>query len=131
MPRLTRNQLLFTGIAIALTIAFVIYLYRLLSAGRFGEIPPLAIGFGVAMFVAGLACGATDPVAKSRGDLGFGYHAITFVVVAVIGLSAAALNGQPLWPQAVGLLGWALGLWIHYTVSQRSLKGIPRDEAFP
>lgn len=131
MIRLSRNQCLFTVVAVGLTTAFVVMLYGHIGDKAWGSIPMLAIGYGIAMFLAGLAFGATDPVARSRSDLGFGYHAITFVVVAVIGIGAAIYYTQPVWPQLVGLAGWFVGLSVHYLFSRRTIKGIEREEAFP
>ena len=68
---------------------------------------------------------------KTRADLGFRYHAITFAVMGPISIAATALAGESVWPQLVGLAGWGVGLYLHSLYSRRTLKGLAADEAFP
>ncbi len=131
MIKLTRNQWCFALVAAGLTAAFHHHLFGFIEEEQWSSIGWYAGGYGVAMFLAGLAFGATDSVAKSRLDLGFGYHAITFVVVLVVGTLAALVYGQPVWPQLLGTAGWAVGLYVHYRMSRRTVKGLDAEEAFP
>jgi hypothetical protein len=134
MFKLTRNLIIFAIIAIVLTVSFHWMLSSFLENETYGRILPLAIGYAVAMFANGWFNGSKDDSFLTRADLGFSYHAMTFMVVVPIWMIFAWL--RPEVPdsskvgESIGVAIWGVILLIHLFASRRSIKGYSKQEVF-
>lgn len=134
MKTMTNNLKYFSGLTLIFSAAFFYYLYSALQTKSFDNIWLFAILFGVALFIAGLILGYKDPVRKSRADLSFQYHLMTFIIVNVIGIPwlfiSMGLNNDALLSAAFQCIPWGIGLFVHYYFSSRSIKGMNKEEIF-
>lgn len=134
MKTMTNNQKYFGILILIFSATFFYYLYSALQTHSFDNIWLFAILFGAALFITGLVLGYKDPVRKSRTDLGFQYHLITFIIVNVIGIPwlfiSMGLNKEILINAAFQCIPWGIGLFVHYYFSSRSIKGINKEEIF-
>jgi len=131
---MTTNQKYFGILTLASSIIFFYYLYTALQEQSYSNIWWFAGFFGVFLFVIGFVLGCKDPVHKSRKDLGFQYHLITFLIVNGVGipwlLFSAQLNPHTYLNAALQVFPWAVGLFFHFYVSSKSIKGMNKEELF-
>ncbi len=131
---MTTNLKYFCGLTFIFSIIFFDALYTDLSLGSPEKIWIYAILYGLALFFTGLYLGYNDPVQKSRLDLGFHYHLMTFIIVNSIGLIslfiALGFNKNTLLCAIMSIGFWAIGLLVHFYFSSKSIKGISREEIF-
>jgi hypothetical protein len=134
MVQLSKPQMVFSAITILLSIAFFVLLNQLLQERNYSLIVFPAVGYGLAMFFAGLLCGKQDDEAKTRLDIGFRYHLLTFIIVNTVALIAACafpmLRGHLLIFTLIQPVAWGLGLYVHWYYSKKGIKGYERSELF-
>ena len=134
MKTITNNLKYFGGLTLIFSIAFFYYLYSAVLAQSYSDIWIYVSLYGAALFISGFVLGYRDPVRKSRLDLGFYYHLITFIVVNFVGIIslfiAMGFSFRTLLNAAASLIFWGLGLLVHYYFSSRSIKGINKREIF-
>ena len=134
MKALTKNLKYFGALTILFSIVFFYYLYTSINMQSFENIVLYAILYGAALFISAFILGYNDPVRKSKLDLGFHYHLITYVIVNLIGISALFLamgfNSDTIINASLNLIFWGLGLLVHYYFSTRSIKGIDKNQIF-
>jgi hypothetical protein len=133
--RYTTPQLTGFGITtLLLSIGFFYYLYSSLDAREYSYIWLAALAYGVLMFVNGFVWGWLDSARKSRHDLGFLYHLYTFIIVNSVHAIAIFYYGRTdkwtLIYSGLGMIAWGLGLYVHYSNSRKSIKGMERGELF-
>lgn len=134
MKTMTNNLKYFSVLTLIFSTAFFYYLYSSLQTHSFGNIWLFAILFGVVLFIAGLVLGYKDSVRRSRADLSFQYHLMTFIIVNVIGIPwlfiSMGLNNDTLLSATFQCIPWGIGLFVHYYFSSRSIKGMNKEEIF-
>lgn len=134
MKTMTNNLKYFGGLTLVLSVAFFYYLHSALHAQSFSNIWLFAILYGVILFIAGLVLGYKDPIRRSRADLSFQYHLMTFIIVNIIGIPwlfiSMGLNNSTLLSAAFQCVPWSIGLFLHYYFSSRSIKGMNKKEIF-
>jgi len=134
MKTMSNNLKYFGGLTLVLSVAFFYYLVASLQAQDFGNIWLIALGFGLLLFASGLIFGYSDSMRRSRADLGFQYHLMTFVIVNLVGapwlIVALGTGSNNLINIAYQCGPWAIGLAIHYYFSSKSIKGMNKDEIF-
>jgi len=134
MFQLTRNLTIFAALAIVLTVSFHWTLSWLIGNALWGWIIPLAICYTGLMFVNGWVNGSRDEVFKTRGDLGFSHHAMSFMVSIPIWMLFAwnrmEVSTSSKIGETVGVVIWGILLLVHMYFSRRSIKGYGRTEVF-
>ena len=134
MKTMTVNQKYFGILALIFSIAFFYSLHSALKTEVYDNIWLYAISFGVLLFVSGLILGYNDSVRKSRKDLGFQYHLTTFIIVNIVGIPwlflVMGFNINSVVNAIFQCIGWGLGLFLHYYLSSKSIKGINKAELF-
>ncbi len=134
MIQLTKQSTQFAFTAIILTSLFSYFLFTWIATAQYAKIWPMAIGYGVGMFAAGYFNGVKDPIRKTRQDIGFLYHLLTYIIVNIIQFIALVLILGWYEPALEGLfvqaVAWGIGLLIHYFFSRRSIKGHSKEELF-
>ena len=88
------------------------------------------------MFMCGWYFGKKDATENGFYDIGFRYHAATYVIC--VGISYVAyyvgLNTESLWSMTITALSWGIGLLVHLIVfllgQRRTIKGYAKDEIF-
>ena len=134
MKALTNNLKYFCGLAFIFSTVFFYVLYTALLAESYNQIWLYATLYGITLFASGFALGYHDPVRKSKLDLGFQYHLMTFIVVNSVGLVslfiAMGFNKETLLYGVFPLVFWAIGLLVHYYSSSRSIKGMDKKGLF-
>ncbi len=134
MVQLSKPQMVFSAITILLSVAFFVLLHQLLQQRNYSLIVFPAVGYGLAMFLAGLLCGKQDDEAKTRIDIGFRYHLLTFICVNIVAIIAACsfplLREHLLIITLIQTVAWGLGLYVHWYYSKKGIKGYERSELF-
>ncbi|MCB2198960.1 hypothetical protein KQI63_06110 [bacterium] len=134
MKYLTRNLILFGLVTIALSLLFHFRLHGMLLSETYGGIWWIAFAYAGAMFLNGFFFGMFDPQRKSRVDLGFMYHLVTFVVVIPIWLGmiffGPAKGNFLLWIDLNIMVVWAVVLLMHFLKIRKQVKGYSPDKAF-
>jgi hypothetical protein len=128
------NLKYFSGFTLIFSAIFFYALYSNLISESYDSIWIYALLYGTALFISGLALGYKDSVRKSRLDLGFQYHLMTFVIVNSVGiislLIAMGFSTQNLMTGILSMLFWTLGILVHYYYSSKTLKGIDKEAIF-
>jgi len=134
MIGLSRNLKVFGSIFAFYSLGFHYLLSRSLAAAHYDQIWMFASGYGLATFFTALILGAFDPVRRGRGDLGFQYHLVTYVVsvgVYVVWIFAGPTPEKQAIPgYLIGMGAWGLGLFVHYLASRATIKGISKRKMF-
>ena len=134
MKAMTDNLKYFSALVLIFSITFFYLLYSALLAQSYNHIWIYATSFGVALFISGFVFGYQDSVRKSRLDLGFQYHLMTFIIVNAIGIPSLFIAmGFSFYTLLTGVLHlpfWALGLFVHHYYSSRSIKGMDKKDLF-
>ncbi|MCB2213048.1 hypothetical protein KQI52_13120 [bacterium] len=134
MFKLTRNLKIFAAVALVATVAFHWTLSWLLTEQLYVWIWPLAGVYCVTMFFNGLLNGRQEDAFLSRADFSFSYHLMTYIIVVPVWLpfilTRPTVDASARLGEGLGMLGWGVGLLIHYFVSRHSIKGYSRDEVF-
>jgi len=131
---MTKNLKYFSGLTLIFSAVFFHNLYSALQTQSFNNIWIFAILYGAILFSTGLFLGYKDSVRKSRADLGFQYHLMTFIIVNGIGIPwmfiSIGLKTETLLSATIQFISWGIGLFIHYYFSSRSMKGMNKEEVF-
>ena len=134
MKTLTNNLKYFCGLTLIFSITFFYYLYSSILIESYNKIWVYATLFGIALFISGFALGYNDSVRKSRLDLGFQYHLMTFIIVNFIGIVslfiAMGFNMKTLLYSILSLIPWGIGLYANYYSSSKSIKGMDKKDIF-
>lgn len=134
MIKLSKNAKILGILMIVYSLVFHYYLSHYLAAGQHEKIIPVALTLFFVAFSTGLILGAFDPVRKSRSDLSFQYHLITYVVMnstAFLWLATGlASNQEQLSHALLTAVSWGVGLIIHWFLSRRTIKGLPKASVF-
>ena len=134
MITMTKNLKYFSGLTLIFSAVFFYNLYSALQTQSYGNIWIFAVLYGVILFCTGLFLGYKDSVRKSRADLGFQYHLMTFIIVNGIGIPwmfiSIGLKTETLLSATIQFISWGIGLFIHYYFSSRSMKGMNKEEVF-
>ena len=138
MLKLSKNRIFFGVLVFIYSLVFNHFYGLHVTADQWLNVARVAAIYGCSIFITGLILGIKDPVKDSRFDQGFQYHLVTFIVVNITHL---------LWPLVVhseiessvqiGVLArvlsvaaWGVGLLVHYLLTRKTIKGIPRDKVF-
>ena len=134
MKTMSNNLIYFSGLTLTFSVIFFYYLYANLIIESYDKIWIYALLYGTALFISGLTLGYKDSVRKSRLDLGFQYHLMTFVVVNGVGiislLIAMGFSTQNFITGILSILFWTLGILVHYYYSLKTIKGMDKEEIF-
>lgn len=132
MKNLSKQQLSFAIVCVALTASFLYTLNKFISNQQWESINIIAIIYGALMFVNGLLNGYFDTNRLLRIDLSFRYHLITFITVNgvhVIFLLLANTNFTIV-NALLSTLFWGIGLFVHYLYAKKTIKGYTAEELF-
>ncbi len=134
MITMTKNLKYFSGLTLIFSAVFFYNLYSALQTQSYSNIWIFAILYGAILFCTGLFLGYKDSVRKSRADLGFQYHLMTFIIVNGIGIPwmfiSIGLKTETLLSASTQFIPWGIGLFVHYYFSSRSMKGMNKEEVF-
>jgi len=134
MITMTKNLKYFSGLTLIFSAVFFYNLYSALQTQSYSNIWIFAILYGAILFCTGLFLGYKDSVRKSRADLGFQYHLMTFIIVNCIGIPwmfiSIGLKTETLLSASIQFIPWGIGLFVHYYFSSRSMKGMNKEEVF-
>ena len=98
----------------------------------------LAVGYGLALFIAGWVLGVRDDDHLPVMDLGLRFHAATYVVFHAVSYGWM-LWGDPAASETLHALHWTAFIWgvllaVHialwYGLRRRSIDGLDRDRIF-
>ena len=133
-PTLSRNLKVLAVLIAFYTIIFHYYLSQFLVAEQWGNVIISAVVLFVVTFASGLLLGAKDPTHKSRADLGFHYHFITYIIVNTIGvlwLTSGFSSDKETWGMAaLTIVLWGVGVIVHRRLSKTTIKGLPKGTIF-
>lgn len=123
------------GVLISLyTIVFHYYFSQFLTAEQWSNVIITAIALFVVTFVSGLILGAKDPVRKTRSDLVFQYHLITYITVNTVGvlwLTTGLASEKETWSvAALTIVLWGVGVIVHRWLSNMTIKGMSKGTIF-
>jgi site-specific recombinase len=131
---MTTNLKYFSGLALLFSITFFYFLHSDLKAESYENIWWYAVMFGVYLFISGLLLGYKDSVRETKLDLGYRYHLMTFIIVNAVGLISLliffGINRDSLISSGIGFFFWAIGLFVHYRLSSKTIKGMDKDKIF-
>ena len=131
---MTKNLKYFSGLTMIFSALFFYNLHSALQTQSYDNIWIFAVLYGAILFCTGLFLGYKDSVRKSRADLGFQYHLMTFIIVNGIGIPwmfiSIGLKTETLLSASIQFVSWGIGLFVHYYFSSRSLKGMNKEEVF-
>ncbi|TYP96802.1 hypothetical protein BC792_10423 [Sphingobacterium allocomposti] len=138
MKTLTPPLIRFALVAVGCTAGFRVALSSLLTQGHFNFVVPVAILFGLVMFLAGRYFGRRDNEYLPIYDVGFRFHLVTFLQYHIVSYGWYWF-GFPSVHEHIGALNatliiWGICLAVHayYYVQARrhTIKHINRDELF-
>jgi hypothetical protein len=132
MEKLSKNQLLFTLIAVVLTFTFLYTLSHFITNQIWNGIYIIAIGFGLLMFLNGLINGYFDDERKQRIDISFRYHFITYISINSVHFIYLFFDDTnfKLLDAILGAIAWGIGLLAHFLYSRKTIKGYTAEELF-
>ncbi len=131
---LTRNAITFAVINSLTTIVFLSTLNNLVTTGRFEDIAPWAIAYGLTWAVTGALLQGTDKARNYRGNIGFQYAAIQYVMAFLV-IWVTKIFFPVIMPHSYLEIIFVTMLLIiistlHYRHAKRNPKGIDKKEAF-
>lgn len=116
------------------SIVFHYYYSQFLTAEQWNNVIISAIALLVVTFASGLILGYNDPTRKSRADLAFQYHFVTYVVVNAIGvlwLATGLASEKETWGMAaLTIVAWGAGVILHRWLSKMTIKGLHKGTIF-
>ncbi|MBR4403193.1 MAG: hypothetical protein IKT29_06655 [Flavobacteriales bacterium] len=126
----------FIVVALLLTVIFRYVLNLSIGEESLSMVILCAFIYFCMMFICGWYFGKKDATENGFYDIGFRYHAATYVIC--VGISYVAyyvgLNTESLWPMTITALSWGIGLLVHlilFLIEQRkTIKGYAKDEIF-
>ena len=138
MRYLTPSVRIFLLVLLVATGAFRVSLSHLLDAESWTAVGLLAVGYGLALFIAGWVLGVRDDDHLPVMDLGLRFHAATYVVFHAVSYGWM-LWGDPAASETLHALHWTAFIWgvllaVHialwYGLRRRSIDGLDRDRIF-
>ena len=126
----------FIVVALLLTVIFRYVLNLSIGEESLSMVILCAFIYFCMMFICGWYFGKKYDVENGVYDIGFRYHAATYLVC--IGISYVSYyvgwNTESLWSVSITALSWGIGLLVHLIVfllgQRRTIKGYAKDEIF-
>lgn len=132
--KLTQNLKMFAVLTLIYSAIFFHVLYTNIALAQWGIVSAAGVVFFVMMFLTGLLLGMKDEQAKTRINLSFAYHLVTFIVVNAVHFLWFFADWIPLrttfFEFGIGIAAWGLGLFVHYIFAKKSIKGYDANEVF-
>lgn len=131
--QLSKHLKIFSLLAIGYTVIFLIVLYTFVDTHNAGGISIAAFVYAIVMWLTGFGLGSTDEIRKTRINLPFFYHVMTYITVNTTGLIYIVLfrrNTEDIIGIVMQILIWGILLGIHYRNARKSIKGLRKEEVF-